>query len=123
MGGPNAIEIAWTSFFTVVLLVSIWQYIIADHDARSKERAAKYSNGDTAVAAGLARILAWSVLLDCVAAGAWLTAGSLSVFRHYIQSLNLLPEPSLVLLLFLGAGAFGGRVLVRAYSRHFVNKL
>lgn len=121
--GPSLIEQSWTGLFAVVLIVSIWQWRIAVYDARRKRREALYRDGNSNAAARLAKLLAYSVLLDCVAAFAWLCAGTLSVVRYYLEALNLLPEHSLVILLFVGAGAFGGRVVVRAYSRLIVNRL
>ena len=120
--GPSPIEQAWTAFFTLVLIVSVSQYFVAMADYRRKRDEARHKNGNARAAAKLARLLAWSVLLDSVAAFAWMSAGTLSVIRYYVELLDL-PEDYLVLLLFIGAAAFGGRVFIRAYTRLIVNKL
>ena len=121
--GPSLIELSWTAISFTLLVISIWQWRIAVGDYEAKREQARYRNGDAHAGMKLAHFLAWTILLDCVILGAWTLAGSLSVFRHYLESVENLPGEYILFLLFLAVLSFGARVVLRAITRVYVNRL
>jgi ABC-type uncharacterized transport system permease subunit len=123
MEGPSPVETVWTALSLVLLMISLWQWRVAVNDYKKKRNEARYKNGNTHAAAKLARMLSFTVALDCVVLTAWFVAGSLSVIRHYVELEALVPPITIVGLLYLALFSFGARVVLRAYSRLIVNKL
>jgi hypothetical protein len=120
---PGIIEIVWTALSFLLLVASIIQWRISVSDYKAKKDQARYRNGTAHAGMKLAHYLAYTVLLDCVGIFAALTVGSLSLIRHYLTSLDPAFGILFVPLLFVILGAYGGRIVLRLYTRLIVNRL
>jgi hypothetical protein len=120
----DPVELVWTALCTVLLSVSLWQWGIAVGDWRAKQRqAALTPNSDTIAGQNLARWLSYTIFLDCLVLFCWTLAGSLSIFQGVVERYYELPHITFVGLLYIALLSFAARVLLRAYTRAFINKL
>jgi hypothetical protein len=85
--------------------------------------AALTPNSDTIAGQNLARWLSYTIFLDCLVLFCWTLAGSLSIFQGVVERYYELPHITFVGLLYIALLSFAARVLLRAYTRAFINKL
>lgn len=120
---PSWIEITWTLFSMIILVVSLSEFLVSRRDYERKVAEAAERNGDAEVARKLAKLLSYTVGLDTLILFLWTMAGALSIIRHYITALYDQAQGLLVIMLYLALLSFGARVLVRMYSRRVINKM